>query len=220
MSHRRRKKKKRRGLLGRIKQIGRRVLPFVPIIGGPASTLLEAGLRGRRAIGGLKGLKGKGRRALRGFGNFSPEDQARAALGIIGGPLGVIGQGLLSRFSPQGGPTLGSPPPVQSLSTDEAQAVSQFVGVNGQLGPVEVEPIQRITLKAPAGYVLVTRTNPVTRQKNTVAMLRPVAQKLGLWRPKRKPLLSVTQTVALRKSASAQRKLKRETAKFFKVTNK
>jgi hypothetical protein len=72
-------------------------------------------------------------------------------------------------------------------------------------GPaVVLTPTQQTIYRAPAGYVIVTDKS--TGQK--YAMWKPVARALKLWRPKRKPPISVKDWRALMRADSAIRKIR------------
>lgn len=99
--------------------------------------------------------------------------------------------------------------------------VSGFVPGFGWIPPGRAfKPMTRMTNKAPAGTVLITRKDPATRQEITIAVDKDYARKNFGYKSPAKPLISVKQSQALRRSATAQAKLKKEAQKFYRVTNK
>lgn len=67
--------------------------------------------------------------------------------------------------------------------------------------PVTMQPQATTVMKAPPGYVVVNCNG----QK--VAMLKPVARALGLWKPRKKPPISASQYSCIRKANSAITKI-------------
>lgn len=80
---------------------------------------------------------------------------------------------------------------------------------NGGVPPTVVAPTVRAVHSAPPGYVIVN----CPRIGGKVAMLKPVAQKWGLWKPRRRPPIKVSDWRALMKAESTVKKLKAVTKK-------
>lgn len=68
--------------------------------------------------------------------------------------------------------------------------------------PFVTTPGQRVVLSAPPGYVI------VECRGQKVAMLKPIARSLGLWKPRRKPPISVKDWRCLQRADATIKKLK------------
>lgn len=132
---------------------------------------------------------------------------AGTAAGSLGGAFG----GLLDRFAAGGGGAV--LPPGGGMP-------SGIPGVPKEI-PIVLPPMQRTTNKAAPGYVLVTRTDPMTGVPVTVQMWKEFARKNGFWKPRKKPILSVSESNAIRKADAARKKVKRVAdMSGFKCVNK
>ena len=144
------------------------------------------------ARGGVRGLAGGAR-------NFLGTPTGRAAAGAASTTLGIIGaDALLNNISTNG----------EEMSLLDLLAASG--GKGGKLNTLPVEgwitdaipyegPDGRVIYRAPRGYVVIRKTD--------VAVWRPVAISLGIWKPRKKPLISVRDTNAIRRASSAQKKI-------------
>lgn len=73
--------------------------------------------------------------------------------------------------------------------------------------PITMQPTAQVINRAPKGYVLIT--HPVTGQK--IAVLKEVARRLRLWKPRPKPPISAAEYRQLKTAERVERKLKRLT---------
>lgn len=127
-----------------------------------------------------------------------------ADLGNLGGHFG-LGSGSGSGLGPE--VTL----PVNG--TKAPRSVNQFKDLASLIGltdlPVAVEPLKVMRNAAPPGYVLVTRRNRATGEDVTVAVLEPMARKLGLKKTRAKPPISATQWKHMKSANRGKAKAKR-----------
>jgi hypothetical protein len=95
---------------------------------------------------------------------------------------------------------------VYNPAIDNQQRPAQGANMAGCAGIQTVmQPTFKQIAQAPPGYVIVKCPN--TGQK--LAMLKPVARALGLWKPRRKPPISAKDWNCLKKADSTIKKLKR-----------
>lgn len=140
--------------------------------------------------------------------------------GIIGGIIGGTGGGVIGKIGdwigdqfdgdeprPPGLPALPPMPQLPAMPTPGFGGVVERVlpgGRSGYLGMpmpvIEVEYEERATV--PRGYVVVT----VNGEK--VGMLKELARKYGLWKPRPKPPVSGWDARAITRAARAQKKVK------------
>jgi hypothetical protein len=121
--------------------------------------------------------------------------------GILGGVLGTLVPGVTPGQGFAAGSAFGG------LFDPKAQ--NPLSAIQGM--PLVKQPLVVATNRAEPGYVLVRRTDPMTGQLVVAQVLKPIAQKFGLWKPAKKPIISISESNALRKSAAAERKLVRHT---------
>ena len=97
------------------------------------------------------------------------------------------------------------PDPIERMYAPERFPDTAQGAAVGQV-PIVVQPGVRQVASAPAGYVIVTCPNGAKK-----AMLKPVARALGLWKPRRKPPIKVSDWQALMKADRTVKKLKNVT---------
>lgn len=146
------------------------------------------------------------------------------AAGTIAGTMLSPG---LNPFAPQGGPQGGTPTPREGVV---GRTISRILpgGMTGREWmpyegteadkygrPIAVHPAEKVVAWAPRGYVMVT----VGDQR--VAMLRQAAIAMGLWSAPPKPPISGWDARAIRRAASATKRVKKLAAKVgFTCTKK
>ena len=165
-------------------------------------------------------------RALRGRGPKAPMVNVQGGGGFAPPGIGPSPRTDLERIRDLGGLVFGGPATkaqsVFNIGADAGRALQQSLQPFGPIGqgsaamaisaggslanlkdiPVIVAPATRQIQQAPPGYVLVTRHGV------TAAILKPVARSMGLWKPRKKPPISVSEYTALQKAARAENKIK------------
>lgn len=98
------------------------------------------------------------------------------------------------------------------MSNQLANTTKQLMGSN----QIVMEPGKKVINTAPPGYVVVTLPSGAKK-----AVLKTVARKFGLWKPRSKPPISASDWKKLKRAEQVKKKAKRigKTA-GFKVTNK
>lgn len=87
--------------------------------------------------------------------------------------------------------------------------------IDSQIAPI-VQPEEETRLKAPRGYVIVTLPDG-----NKVGMLKVLARKYGLWKPRPKPPVSGWDMKAINRAAGAKKRVKKLAGKVgFTATEK
>ena len=135
---------------------------------------------------------------------------AQGAVGLAtGGPVGAgvgFGQALVSGARDnQNNPWI--PDVLEQYYAPErfeTQPANGGGAVNCDVPQVMVSPMQKVIHKAPKGYVIV-ECPPGSGQK--VAMLKPVARHYGLWKPRKKPPISVRDWNCLNRADRTIKKL-------------
>lgn len=146
-----------------------------------------------------------------------------------GATVNTVATGLINRFLPpvpnSFGPQGGIPTPKEGII---GRTISRILpgGMTGRewtpatdltdkIGrPLAVHPATRESVVGPAGYVVVTYNGV------TVAMLRSVAIRAGLYRPPPKPPISGWDLRAINRAASAQKRVKKLAGKVGLVTHR
>ena len=213
------------GLFGFIKKGVKAVTGITRHLPGPIGTV--SGIAHR-------GLKGRGPRSPRPPQRF-PQTFTRPAPtggGVFGGDPYGTGRTDLQRMADMGALVFGGVPSkvgaVRNLAGDASRLLGPaFQGgasvsvpsAGGSLAtlqnvPIITQPQVRQIQKAPPGYVLVTRNGV------TAAVLKPVARQMGLWKPRKKPPISVSEYTALQKANRAETKIKRLAQKADFVVRK
>jgi hypothetical protein len=144
---------------------------------------------------------------------FSLTDLLSTVGRSVVGALPIPGSNILAGLVPGGGGGGGytnspyvpdvieniyNPPP----ATTGTPAMSNCSSV-----PIVMAPQATTVMKAPPGYVV------VMCRGQKVAMLKPVARSLGLWKPRKKPPIKVSDWQALMKADRTIKKLKMVTKK-------
>ena len=139
---------------------------------------------------------------------IAPEDDEIITIGDFENMMGGMGAGPTGGGSPPVRPVpgttgVGSTLPVPGNIKD----LAALMNLGNMPVAVEAQIVQR--RKAPPGYVLVTRRDPQTGQDATIAVLEPVAVKLGLKRRRAKPPISATQWKHMKSAARGKAKAKK-----------
>lgn len=152
---------------------------------------------------------------LREIGNIAlPGDPFGDPAGTLGLTIGSNPniQNLLPRFVPQDQSTLGG---AEVLVPDFIERAIGTMPTQQQVGGCDVlsltaAPIVTTRLKAPRkGMVIVTCGQDSAGQPIKVAMAKPVARALGLWKARRRPLITAAEGRSLTKAAATVKKFKR-----------
>lgn len=112
-----------------------------------------------------------------------------------------------------------------SWGDDETEEATAVNGINGN-GATNIHGCQiyvpletQSRLRAPKGYVVVTRTNQ-DGSKQRVGMLKEAAIKCGLWKRPRKPPITASQYKTLRTANSVIKKVDRVVAMTNEIQGK
>lgn len=157
--------------------------------------------------------------------------------GMVGAPFGPAGSVGFGAFGGALGSAVGNLIPVNRSTTGgspmpQQTAINPLVGAllgggsrnsrrvaldlllsSGALNGIARAPVTytapdgRVRYGSDPGYVLVTRRSGNMIQR--VQMPRFIARELGYWKPRRRPLISVRDSNAIRRSNSARRRLQR-----------
>lgn len=216
---------------------------IIPGIGTGAGAALGGSLGG--ALGGALGGGGGGGIRTPGFAGPTSPDWANTLIRGLGGSNGnagnTTGNSFLDELLAGAGGALGGAvggPVGGALGGAAGSAIGDYFSQDGarngqarngqiptgQYNPFQflasmdavVQPMMRQTRKAPPGYVL------VTRQGVTLAVLKPLAQKFGLYKAPAKPPISAGDWRKLKTAKRVEGKAKRiaQTAGFVCRTSK
>lgn len=181
------------------------------------------------ALGGAligKAASWLGGRVFGSAGRAAVQGGAAAAGGAVVGSI-------LTRTAGQNGPPIGGPPTGSFLPTTmptrsgtfAPQPVEGVVGrtvskllPGGMTGyeyaplagteydkwgrPIAVGPVVVQRYKAPTGYVIVKND-----QGEAIALLKGPARAMGLWHPRKKPLISIRDSSAIQRAHSAKKRI-------------
>ena len=186
---------------------GGRGTPPGPVLGPVGPAPITAGGQGLPALPG-------------GIGPSLGGALGGAIGGGIAGPVGgAIGQGIGSALG-AGIPTLPSRPMQTSVQQFDPTMALLFAGrrggqqrdlilaaMSGEPLTITKQPMVEQRLKAPPGYVIVTL--PAAFGGGKTAMLKPLARKAGLYKPRKKPVISYAEGQAIKRAARAKNKVKK-----------
>ena len=152
-------------------------------------------------------------------GRMNRAVQIMSAIPTLGLPATVIQQamGLFQRFTGQTPPAGPPAPPAGGgypgrIIPGMGSELATLMALGGQ--PIVGASIET-RLKAPKGYVIVQLPFAMGQfpPGSKVAMYKPIARKLGLWKPRTKPVLTGGDVNALRKAERLQKRIETLTKK-------